>query len=71
MAPKNWYLSNAVRGGLASILGGVVVLLGVDIDVEKTLDAVLLVGNTVLTIGGGFMALYGRTKADRGIRWKT
>ena len=63
-APKHWYLSKTIIGGILALLAGISGLFGYALDAETQRSLVELVYSLSSTIGG-IVAIIGRIKADR------
>ena len=62
-APKAWYESRAVWGGIVTAGAGIAGLAGYDVDKESLTDILLGIGGLV----GSALAIWGRVQATRPI----
>lgn len=60
---KDWFLSWAMWGGIASVISGIGMLLGVDIDKEALTVDLMQVAGPISAVIGGLVAIWGRKRA--------
>lgn len=60
---KPWFASKAIWGGIASLIAGVGLILGIDINQVELTEALLAAGSTI----GGLVAIVGRYVANKTI----
>lgn len=63
-APKPWWQSNAVLGGVAVVASQLAALAGYQLDAPAIID----IGTSLIGLFGGAMAIWGRIKAVQPIR---
>lgn len=68
IAQKSWYLSKAIWGGIASILAGVGLLFGVEIDAEDLTNTFMQLSMPLSSLAGGILSVIGRGKATTTIK---
>ena len=56
---KDWYLSKGIWGGIAATIGGIGMMMGIDIDAVSLGEALTTAAATI----GGLIAIIGRTVA--------
>ena len=63
-APKHWYLSKTIIGGILALLAGIAGLFGyaIDASAQATLTDLIYSASSAI---GGIVAIVGRIKADR------
>lgn len=64
---KIWYLSRGIWGGVASIVGGLALLVGIEIDVNEV-EALRESMLALATVVGGILSVVGRKRAESKIQ---
>lgn len=60
---RAWYLSRGIWGGVASIVAGIGMFFGVEVDAEELTETLMNLAGPLTAVAGGALSSFGRVKA--------
>lgn len=67
-ATKAWYLSRGIWGGIASMIAGAGMFVGIEVDPEQLTQTLMNLAGPITAIIGGLVSAIGRKQARERIK---